>query len=125
MSVVVDEYGGTSGVVTLEDIIEEIVGDITDEFDDDDLQYSKLDENTFVFEGKISLIDLYRVTDLDGDDMENAKGDSDSLAGFIIEQCGKIPLKNEKISFNNLTFIIEAADKRKINRVKIIIGNEE
>ena len=112
-------------MVTLEDIIEEIVGDITDEFDDDDLQYSKLDENTFVFEGKISLIDLYRVTDLDGDDMENAKGDSDSLAGFIIEQCGKIPLKNEKISFNNLTFIIEAADKRKINRVKIIIGNEE
>ena len=125
MSVVVDEYGGTSGVVTLEDIIEEIVGDITDEFDDDDLQYSKLDENTFVFEGKISLIDLYRVTDLSGDDMENAKGDSDSLAGFIIEQCGKIPLKSEKISFNNLTFIIEAADKRKINRVKIIIGNEE
>ena len=120
-----DQLNETIGVVTLEDIIEEIVGDITDEFDDDDLQYSKLDENTFVFEGKISLIDLYRVTDLDGDDMENAKGDSDSLAGFIIEQCGKIPLKNEKISFNNLTFIIEAADKRKINRVKIIIGNEE
>ena len=119
MSVVVDEYGGTSGVVTLEDIIEEIVGDITDEFDDDDLLYSKLDEKTYVFEGKTSLIDLYRVTGIDGEDMENAKGDSDTLAGFIIEQCGKIPLKNEKISFNKMTFVIEAADKRKVKRVKV------
>ncbi len=122
MAVVVDEYGGTSGLATLEDIIEEIVGDITDEFDDDDLQYSKLDDNTYVFEGKMALIDMYRVMDMDGSEMEGAKGDSDSLGGFIIEQCGKIPLKNEKISFQELSFIIEAADKRKVKRVKVIIN---
>ncbi len=125
MAVVVDEYGGTSGLVTLEDIIEEIVGDITDEFDDEDILYSKLDHKNYVFAGKTALIDIYRVLEIDGTEMENAKGDSDSVGGFLQEQLGKIPLKNEKINFTNLTFTVEAADKRKVNRVKITINDEE
>jgi len=125
MAVVVDEYGGTSGLATMEDIIEEIVGDITDEFDDEDILYSKLDSKNYVFAGKTALIDIYRVLEIDGTEMENAKGDSDSLGGFLQEQLGKIPLKNEKINFGNLTFKVEAADKRKVIRVKITINNEE
>ena len=125
LAIVVDEYGGTSGVVTLEDIIEEIVGDISDEFDDDNLVYSKLDENNYVFEGKTPLNDLYRVLDIDGENFEAAKGESDTLAGFILELAGKIPKKNEKVSFENYDFKIEAADKRRIKRVKVSILEEE
>jgi putative hemolysin len=119
IAVVVDEYGGTSGIVTLEDVLEEIVGDITDEFDDDNLIYSKLDENNYVFEGKTPLMDLYRVMGLDGDEFEEQKGESDTIAGFCLELAGKILLKNEKISFENYTFTIEAADKRRIKQVKV------
>jgi putative hemolysin len=122
LAIVVDEYGGTSGLVTLEDIIEEIVGDISDEFDADDIQHSKLDEQNYVFEGKTSLIDLYRILEIDGGPFEAVKGESDTLAGFVIEQSGKIPLKGEKINFNDLTFTIEAADKRRIKRIKITIN---
>ncbi len=121
LAVVVDEYGGTSGIVTLEDVIEEIVGEINDEFDDDDLVYSKLDGNNFVFEGKAALNDVARILEIDRTDFEEAKGESDSLAGLIIEIEGRIPTKNEKISFKNLIFTIESADNRKIKRVKITI----
>ncbi len=121
LSIVVDEYGGTSGIVSLEDILEEIVGDITDEFDDDDLVYSKLDNNNYVFEGKTPLMDMYRVLNIDGDIFEECKGDSDTLAGFVLEQAGKIPLKNEKINFENYVFTIEAADKRRVKRIKVTI----
>ncbi len=121
MAIVVDEYGGTSGLVTLEDVIEEIVGDITDEFDDEDLQYSKLDDLNYVFEGKTALIDIYRVLEIDGADFEGVKGESDTLAGFIIEQAGKIPHKGERTTFGDFTFTIESADKRKIKRVKITL----
>jgi gliding motility-associated protein GldE len=124
MSIVVDEYGGTLGLVTLEDVIEEIVGDITDEFDDEDLHYSKLDDHNYVFQGKTSLIDLYRILDLDGTPFEAAKGESDTLAGFVIEQFGKIPLKGERTQFQNLTFTVEAADKRKIKQVKVSIDQK-
>ena len=123
MAIVVDEYGGTSGLITLEDVIEEIVGDITDEFDDDELQYSQIDENNFVFEGKTALIDIYRILDIDGDNFEQAKGESDTLAGFIIEQAGKIPLKGERIHFEEYTFTVEAADKRKVKRIKVTIDS--
>lgn len=125
LAVVVDEYGGTSGIVTLEDVIEEIVGEINDEFDDDDLVYSKLDNDNFVFEGKAPLNDVYRILEIDGSDLEDAKGEADTLAGLILEIEGRIPTKNEKIVFKNLTFTIESADNRKIKRVKITIERTE
>lgn len=125
IAIVVDEYGGTSGLVSLEDVIEEIVGDITDEFDEEDLQYSKIDDDNYVFEGKTALVDIYRVLDIDGSNFESLKGESDTLAGFIVEQSGKIPLNGERISFERYTFTIESADKRKIKRIKVTIEDEE
>lgn len=119
LALVVDEYGGTSGLITLEDILEEIVGDITDEFDEDHSRYSKIDENNFLVEGKMSLSDFYRVLDLDGALFEKSKGEADSVAGFIIEISGKIPLKGEKIKFGELLFTIESADRRKVKQIKV------
>lgn len=124
LAVVVDEYGGTSGIVTLEDVIEEIVGEINDEFDDDDLTYSKLDSNNFVFEGKAHLNDVFRIIEADDDEFEDAKEKADTLAGLIIEIEGRIPTKNEKINFKNLVFTIESADNRRIKRVKITVVEE-
>ncbi|MES2140554.1 MAG: gliding motility-associated protein GldE [Bacteroidota bacterium] len=125
LAIVVDEYGGTSGIVTLEDVIEEIVGEINDEFDDDDLTYSKLDDSNFVFEGKAHLNDVYRIIEIDGEEFEDVKGEADTLAGLIIEIEGRIPTKNEKIKFKNLIFTIESADNRKVKRVKITVVKDE
>ncbi|TNF30028.1 MAG: gliding motility-associated protein GldE [Bacteroidetes bacterium] len=119
LAIVVDEYGGCEGIVTLEDIIEEIVGDISDEFDDDEVIYSKLDENNYVFEGKTNLKQFYRILKIDGEAFEKNKGEADTLAGFILEQAGKMPSKNQKVSFQDYEFIIESVDKRRIKRVKI------
>lgn len=124
LAIVVDEYGGTSGLISLEDILEEIVGEITDEFDTEDLNYSQLDEDTFLIEGKTTLIDTYRLLKIDGSEFEDAKGEADTLAGFMIETTGKIPLKGEKITFGRFTLEVDAADKRKIKRIKIIVGEE-
>ena len=119
LAIVVDEYGGTSGLVTLEDVIEEIVGDINDEFDDDDLQYSKIDANNYIFEGKTTIKDFCKVLD-DEDEaiFEQEKGESETLAGFILEISGKFPKKGDKINFKNYTFTIEALDKKRIKQVK-------
>ncbi len=125
MAIVVDEYGGTSGIVTFEDIIEEIVGEINDEFDDDDLTYSKLDDNNYVFEGKAALNDVYRILEINGDDFEDEKGEADTIAGFLIEIEGRIPVKNDVIQFKNLRFTVESADSRKVKRVKITIDRNE
>lgn len=125
LAIVVDEYGGTSGIVTLEDVIEEIVGEINDEFDDDELVYSKLDDYNYVFEGKAHLNDVYRILEIDGKVFEDAKGQADTLGGLILELEERIPKKGEKIKFENLLFTIEAADNRKIKRVKVTIERTE
>tara|TARA_B100000795_G_scaffold79356_1_gene56881 strand:- start:10399 stop:11730 length:1332 start_codon:yes stop_codon:yes gene_type:complete len=117
-AIVVDEYGGTSGIVTLEDIIEEIVGDISDEFDAEDIVYSKLDQSNYVFEGKTALNDFYRILNIDGEEFEESKGESDSLAGFILELTGNIPAKGEEIKFNGFLFTIEGVNKRRVTRIK-------
>lgn len=121
LAVVVDEYGGTSGIVTLEDIIEEIVGDINDEFDDDDIIYSKLDNKNYVFEGKTTLKDFYRIINISGENFEQKKGEADSLAGFIIENIGNFPEKKQKINFENYTFSIEGINNRRITRIKVTL----
>jgi putative hemolysin len=126
MAVVVDEYGGSSGVITLEDIIEEIVGEISDEFDDEELVYTKIDDNNYVFEGKTALIDIYRVLDISGEEFEKVKGDSDSIAGFVLELSGKIPQKNERIRFKKYLFTVEAADRRRVKRIKLtLLSNDD
>jgi len=119
LAIVVDEYGGTSGLVTLEDVIEEIVGDINDEFDIDDLFYSKIDENNYIFEGKTTIKDFCKVLNVEDDAIfEEEKGESETLAGFILEICGKFPKKGEKIPFKNYSFTIEALDKKRIKQIK-------
>lgn len=123
LAVVVDEYGGTSGIITLEDVIEEIVGDITDEYDDEELLYSRLDERTWVFEGRTSLTDLYRVMGIDGEAIEGNKGDSGTLGGFVLELTGRIPAKGELITFRNFRFTIESADNKRIRRIKVHLSD--
>ena len=125
LAVVVDEYGGTSGIVTLEDIIEEIVGDISDEFDDEDLVYSKLDDFNYVFEGKTALKDFYRVVKIeDEEDFDEQKGESETIAGFVLEIAGSFPKKGEIIVFKDYTFIVESLDKKRLKQIKVILPYE-
>ena len=125
LAVVVDEYGGTSGLISLEDIIEEIVGDISDEFDDEDLTYSKLDEHNFVFEGKTALKDFYKIIKIEDETVfEENKGEAETIAGFVLEISGSFPKLNSKINFKNYVFKIEALDKKRIKLVKFTILNE-
>lgn len=120
LAVVVDEYGGTSGVISLEDVIEQIVGDITDEFDETDISYSKLNDTTFVFDGKTSLQDFYAVTKLSNkDDFEHKKGESETVAGFLLEQLGSFPKVNTVLRFKNIVFTIEAVDRKRIKQIKV------
>lgn len=124
LAVVVDEYGGTSGIITLEDVIEEIVGDITDEYDDVDLIYSKLDDRTYIFEGKAALTDMYRVLGIDGQLFEDNKGESGTLGGFILELTGHIPQKGEQVALHQFLFTVESADNKRVRRVKVLIRDE-
>ncbi len=126
LAIVVDEYGGTSGLISLEDIIEEIVGDISDEFDDEDLVFSKLDDQNYVFEGRTSLKDFYKVLKL-GDTaiFENMKGDAETVAGFLLEISGSFPKRGEILTFKQYDFKIESLDNKRIKRIKLTINEEE
>ena len=121
MAIVVDEYGGSSGIVTLEDILEEIVGDIADEFDEDEHFYSRLGENKFVFDGKTSLIDFCRVTDTEEVIFDEVRGEADTLAGLILELKGEFPAVNEKIPCRNFIFSIDAITNRRIKQIRVEI----
>lgn len=122
LAIVVDEYGGTSGLISLEDIIEEIVGDISDEFDDEDLIFSKLDDSNFVFEGKTPLKDFYKIIKLeDPTAFEENRGESETLAGFLLEISGGFPKKNEIITFLNYMFTVEVIDDKRIKQIKLSI----
>ena len=122
LAVVVDEYGGTSGVVSLEDVIEEIVGDISDEFDDDDLIYSKLDAHNYVFEGKTTLKDFYRIIKLTDESIfEDKKGEAETLAGFVLEISKSFPKLNSKINFKTYSFTVEALSNKRIKQLKVTL----
>ncbi|SNR55647.1 gliding motility-associated protein GldE [Lutibacter flavus] len=123
LAIVVDEYGGTSGVISLEDVIEEIVGDINDEFDDDDISYSKLDANNYLFDGKTNLKDFYKILEIQDTELfDKKKGESETIAGFLLEIHGKFPKKNEVIIFKPYTFKIESMDVRRIKQIKVTIN---
>jgi len=124
-AVVVDEYGGTSGIITLEDIIEEIVGDITDEFDDEDQFFTKIDQYNYLFDGKTTLKDFSKILDIDEEIFEETRGESETIAGFILELTGRFLRKNEIVSFMNLQFKVETLDKKRIKQVKVTIIDQD
>ncbi|NTV83464.1 MAG: CBS domain-containing protein, partial [Bacteroidales bacterium] len=127
MAVVVDEYGGTSGIVTLEDIIEEIVGEISDEHDEPigEFEFTRLDDHNYIFEGKTSLNDLCKILDIESDLFDEVRGDADSIAGLLLELMQKMPERGEKVQFRQFSFTVKAADKRRIKRVLVTLKKAE
>lgn len=124
LAIVVDEYGGTSGLVTLEDILEEIVGDISDEYDEDEQLFSKIDNHTFIFEAKIQLNDFFKIDEIEENDFIKITNEVETLAGLILEIKGEMPLKNERIGYDRYVFEILSADNRRIKKVKLYIKEE-
>lgn len=124
LAIVVDEYGGTSGLVTLEDILEEIVGDISDEYDDEEKLYVKVDDDTYVFEGKILLNDFYKITDIDESVFEKVTEDVETLAGLVLELKGEIPKKGDKVNMGPYEFEVVAVDNRRINKIRFHVNEE-
>jgi putative hemolysin len=124
LALVVDEYGGTSGLVTLEDILEEIVGDISDEYDDEEQLFTKIDNHTFVFEAKILLNDFFKIAEIEEDDFVKVTEEVETLAGLILELKGDIPAKNERIDYGRYVFEIVAVDNRRIKKVKLYIKDD-
>ena len=126
LAVVVDEYGGTCGIITLEDIMEEIVGSINDEFDDDDVTYSKINDHTYIFEGKTVLKDFYRIVKMNDENIllfDEKRGEAETLAGFLLEISGNFPQKGKPIVFHNYSFTVEAFDKHRIKEIKVKINS--
>ncbi|MFT7335141.1 MAG: putative hemolysin [Porticoccaceae bacterium] len=121
LAIVVDEYGGTSGLVSLEDVIEEIVGDISDEFDNENVNFIKIDDKNYLFEGRANLKEFYRIVDVDEEVFEIKKGEAETLAGFILEISGNFPAKGQKIRYENCLFTIETVDKKRIKQIKVTI----
>ncbi len=125
IAIVVDEFGGTSGIVTLEDILEEIVGEINDEYDEDTKSYSKLNYNTYLFEGKTLLFDFCKVLNVDDDEFVDVEGDADTLAGLLLEIKGDFPSMHEKIDYKNYTFEVMEIDQRRISKVKVTVHEKK
>ena len=125
IAIVVDEFGGTSGIVTLEDILEEIVGEINDEYDEEEHNYTKLDANSYIFEGKTLLNDFTKILNLPDDEFDDVEGDADSLAGLLLEIKGDFPVVHEILKYKRYTFEVLEIDERRISKVKVIIGCED
>ena len=125
IAIVVDEFGGTSGLVTLEDILEEIVGEINDEYDEEERNYTKLNYNTYVFEGKTLLSDFTKILEIDDEEFTDVEGDADTLAGLLLELKGDFPSMHEKIDYKNYTFEIVGVEERRISRVKVVVHPAE
>lgn len=122
IAIVVDEFGGTSGLVTLEDILEEIVGEINDEYDEEEKNYTRVNSNTYIFEGKTLLSDFCKILGIDDDEFVDVEGDADSLAGLLLELKGDFLSLHEKISYKQYTFEVMAVEERRISRVKVVIN---
>lgn len=125
LAIVIDEYGGTSGIISLEDILEEIVGEIPDEFDNHEIQFKKLSDTEYIFEGKTQLNEFFKVLEIDNDPFEDVRGESDTLAGLILELAGEIPDKGFSVEYSNYQFIIEAADNRRIKKIRLLITKKD